>query len=68
MGSPNMRIVTINERNCFGIKEMDASNKQLSHSMSLLSKPYAVAVSLNVLSSIPLGDILRSSKLVAPGM
>ena len=63
-----MRIVTNNDCNCFGIREMDASDKELSHSTSLSSKPCAITVSLNVLSSIPSGDILRSSKLFAPGM
>ena len=67
-GWPNMSMVTNNERNCFGLKEIDASDKQLSHSMSLSCKPYAVAVYLNVLSSTLSRDILRSSKLVAPGM
>ena len=37
-GWPNMRIVTNNDCNCFSIKEMDASDKQLSHSASLLSQ------------------------------
>ena len=63
-----MRIVTNNDCNCFSIKEIDASDKQLSHFTSLSSRPYVIAVSLNVLSSIPSGDILRSSKLLAPGM